>query len=158
TLWLKNNDPALLKERLRPPFQASQPLWDKVLMAAFMPLWLGWYVVMGLDRRFVWSAVPVWAQALGAVLMIVAMALVWRTLKENTYAATAVKLQKERGHKVISTGPYAYVRHPMYAGAILFTVGQPLLLGSWWGLAVPPALVLLLGVRAIREEGLLKAE
>jgi protein-S-isoprenylcysteine O-methyltransferase Ste14 len=157
TLWLARHDPALLKERLRPPFQREQPLWDKTLMAHFMPLWLGWYVVMGFDRRFAWSAVPVAAQALGALLLALAMTLVWLTLRENSYAATAVKIQRERGHTVVSTGPYAYVRHPMYAGAILFSVGLPLLLGSWWGLALSPLLVLIFGLRAVKEEEMLRA-
>ena len=69
-----------------------------------------------------------------------------------------MKLQKERGHKVVSTGPYAYVRHPMYASVILFAAGVPLLLGSWWGLLVAPLLVLVLAFRAVMEERMLKAE
>ncbi len=158
TLWLARHDPALLKERLRPPFQREQPLWDKMLMAGFMPLWLGWYVLMGFDRRFEWSEMPVGAEALGALLLALAMGLVWLTLKENSFAATAVKLQAERGHRVISTGPYTYVRHPMYAGAVLFALGLPLLLGSWWGMAMAPLLILVFGIRAVKEEEMLKAE
>ena len=123
TLWLARHDPALLKERLRPPFQREQPFSDKALMATFMPIWLGWYVVMGLDRRFGWSHVPAFLQVLGALMFLAAMWLVWLTLKENSFAATAVKLQTERGHKVISTGPYAYVRHPQYVGFILVMLG-----------------------------------
>jgi protein-S-isoprenylcysteine O-methyltransferase Ste14 len=76
----------------------------------------------------------------------------------NSYAAPVVKVQRERGHKVASTGPYAYVRHPMYASVILFAAGVPLLLGSWLGLLVAPVLVLALAVRAVFEERMLKAE
>jgi protein-S-isoprenylcysteine O-methyltransferase Ste14 len=68
------------------------------------------------------------------------------------------EVQKERGHKVVSTGPYAYVRHPMYASVILFAAGVPLLLGSWWGFVVSPLLVLGLASRAVMEERMLKAE
>jgi protein-S-isoprenylcysteine O-methyltransferase Ste14 len=69
-----------------------------------------------------------------------------------------VKIQKERGHKVVSDGPYAVVRHPMYAGALLLFVATPLLLGSWWGLAMVPILVVLMGTRAVMEERTLARE
>jgi protein-S-isoprenylcysteine O-methyltransferase Ste14 len=80
------------------------------------------------------------------------------TFKENSFAAPVVKIQKEREHRVVDTGPYAYVRHPMYAGALLINAGAPLLLGSWWGLAVGALFTVLIGVRAVLEENTLKAE
>jgi protein-S-isoprenylcysteine O-methyltransferase Ste14 len=86
------------------------------------------------------------------------MWLSMRVLMANSYAAPVVKVQKERGHTVVSTGPYAYVRHPMYASVILFAVGVPLLLGSWWGLFASPLLILVLAVRAVKEERMLAAE
>jgi protein-S-isoprenylcysteine O-methyltransferase Ste14 len=156
--WLARHDPALFKERVRAPFQRDQKPWDKVLMGAFMPLWLGWYVFMGLDKRFSWSSVPILAQTLGAVLIGLCLYLSWLVFKENSFAAPVVKLQKERGHKVVTSGPYRYVRHPMYTGVILFFLGVPLLLGSWWGLCVSPCLILLLAFRAVMEERMLKAE
>src|SRR5262245_33083165 len=113
--WLGRHDPELLKERMRPPFQREQLPQDKLLMGTFLPLWLGWYVLMGLDRRLGWSSVPVSLQILGAVLLCLGIWLSWQVLKENSYAAPVVKVQKERGHKVVTTGPYAYVRHPMYS-------------------------------------------
>jgi protein-S-isoprenylcysteine O-methyltransferase Ste14 len=127
-------------------------------MAAFLPLWLGWYVLMALDRRFSWSSVPAPLQVLGAVLLCLGIWLSWQVLKENSFAAPVVKLQKERGHKVVTTGPYAYVRHPMYASVILFAAGAPLLLGSWVGLLVSPLLLLVLALRAVLEERMLMAE
>lgn len=156
--WLGRHDPELLAERLRPPFQRGQPRSDKVLLGLFMPLWFGWYVLMAFDKRFGWSSVPVSLQILGAVLVWLGIGLSWQVLKENSYAAPVVKVQKERGHKVVSTGPYAYVRHPMYASVILFAAGVPLLLGSWWGFLVSPLLVLGLALRAVMEERMLKAE
>ncbi|HEV3241829.1 MAG TPA: isoprenylcysteine carboxylmethyltransferase family protein [Methyloceanibacter sp.] len=156
--WLERHDPELLKERLRPPIQRGQPLADKLLMGTFIPVWFGWFVLMGLDRRFGWSNVPVSLEILGAVLVCLGIWLSWQVLKENSYAAPVVKVQKERGHKVVSSGPYAYVRHPMYSSVILFAAGVPLLLGSWWGLIVSPLLIVVLAVRAVVEERTLKAE
>jgi protein-S-isoprenylcysteine O-methyltransferase Ste14 len=102
--------------------------------------------------------VPVSLQILGAVLLCLGIWLSWQVLKENSYAAPVVKVQKERGHKVVTTGPYAYVRHPMYSSVILIGAGVPLLLGSWWGLLAVPLFMLVLGVRATMEERMLKTE
>jgi protein-S-isoprenylcysteine O-methyltransferase Ste14 len=156
--WLKRHDPALLAERLRSPIQRGQLPADKLLMGAFMPLWFGWFVLMGLDRRFGWSSMPVPLEVLGTVLLCLGIWLSWEVLKENSYAAPVVKVQKERGHKVVTTGPYAYVRHPMYASVILIGTGVPLLLGSWWGLLAVPLFMLVLAFRAVMEERMLTAE
>ena len=156
--WLARHDPALLKERARSPFQRGQKPWDRLLMGAFLPLWFGWYVLMGLDKRFAWSSVPVALQVLGVVLIGLCIWLSMRVLKENSYAAPVVRVQRERGHKVVTTGPYAYVRHPMYASVIFFALGVPLLLGSWWGLLVSPLLLSVLALRAVLEERMLMAE
>src|SRR5262245_38317149 len=156
--WMARNDPALLSERLRSPFQREQKPWDKAVMAVMLALWIGWLILMGLDRRYHWSNVPTFLKAIGLALIVLGSYLVALTLKANTYAAPVVKIQKGRGHAVATTGPYAYVRHPMYAGALLFIAGVPLLLGSWWGLAAAPALVVIIAVRAVFEERTLAAE
>jgi protein-S-isoprenylcysteine O-methyltransferase Ste14 len=80
------------------------------------------------------------------------------TFRENTFATTAVRIQEERGQRVISTGPYAYVRHPLYAGALLYLVGTPLLLGSWYGLVCSIVPIVGLGIRAVVEERVLRNE
>jgi protein-S-isoprenylcysteine O-methyltransferase Ste14 len=114
---------------------------------------------MPLDAvRFRWSQVPAWAQAIGALLIALCMYLCYLTFRENSYAAPVVKIQRERGHRVVSTGPYAYIRHPMYAGALLFFIGTPLLLGSWWGLLAAPVIAAMLAVRAVLEERTLADE
>jgi protein-S-isoprenylcysteine O-methyltransferase Ste14 len=106
---------------------------------------------MALDGgRFGWSSVPVWAQAAGAVLIVLSMLLVARVFRENSFAAPVVKIQA--GQSVISTGPYAIVRHPMYAAAIPIFIGMPLLLGSWWGFLMLPVYLLGVGWRARLEE------
>ena len=143
-LRLAYRDPALLAERLKPPMQRGQPLWDKIFLATMSLVWIGWLVLIGLDARFRWSVFPVPLQAAGAAGIALGYAIIARVLDENTFLAPVVKIQKERGHRVISTGPYAIVRHPMYAGAAILIPSVALMLGSWPGLAA--ALVMLGGL------------
>jgi protein-S-isoprenylcysteine O-methyltransferase Ste14 len=159
TRWLLRHNPELLAERMAPLIQRDQKPWDKVLMTAFLFLWCAWLVVMSLDAaRFGWSHVPLWLQALGAIAIAVGMYITFLTMRANTFASPVVKIQAARGHRVVSDGPYAVVRHPMYGGALLLIAGIPLLLGSWWGLAMALVIVLLLAVRAVMEERTLMAE
>jgi len=158
-LWLARHDPALLAERQSSAFQRGQKAWDKVFVAALIVLTVAWFVLMACDAvRFRWSLVPQWLQGVGALLIALGMFIVHLTFRENTYAAPVVKIQTERGHRVISTGPYACVRHPMYAGMLLVFVGMPLLLGSWYGLAAAPVMAALIAVRAVLEERTLANE
>ena len=159
TRWLLRHNPELLAERMAPLIQRDQKPWDKVLMTAFLFLWCAWLVVMSLDAaRFGWSHVSLWLQALGAVAIAVGMYITFLTMRANTFASPVVKIQAARGHRVVSDGPYAIVRHPMYGGALLLIAGIPLLLGSWWGLAMALVIVLLLAARAVMEERTLMAE
>jgi protein-S-isoprenylcysteine O-methyltransferase Ste14 len=157
-LWLARHDPALLNERLGSLIQRDQKGWDKLFMVMVLVLWFAWFALMGLDVRYRWSHVPLYAQIIGFLLLILGCYLVGLTFKANSFAAPVVKIQKEREHRVITGGPYAYVRHPMYAGALLINIGAPLLLGSWWGLVVGALFTVLIGVRAVLEERMLKAE
>jgi protein-S-isoprenylcysteine O-methyltransferase Ste14 len=159
TTWLARHNPALLAERMSPLIQRDQKIWDKLLMIVLIALWCAWYVLMGLDAvRYGWSVVPLWAEVLGALAIVVAMYVFFLTVRANSFAAPVVKIQTERGHKVVSDGPYAIVRHPMYAGALLLFAGTPLLLGSWWGLALAPVITVLLAARAVLEERTLARE
>jgi protein-S-isoprenylcysteine O-methyltransferase Ste14 len=159
TRWLLRHNPALLEERMKPLIQRDQKPWDKALMAVFLLLWCAWFIVMALDAvRFGWSVVPLWVQALGVLAIAVSMYIMFLIMRTNSFATPVVKIQAERGHRVVSDGPYAIVRHPMYSGALLLILGTPLLLGSWWGLALSPLLVLLFAVRAVKEERTLMAE
>lgn len=151
-LWFAKVDPALLEERMRPMMQEGQPAADKAFMLGFGLAALIWFIVIGLDRRWHWSDVPVALQALGYVLLLAAMALITWVARENSFAAPVIKVQAERGHRVIDTGPYAVVRHPMYSGAVLYFAAIALLLGSWWGLVLSPAFLVLFAVRASIEE------
>jgi protein-S-isoprenylcysteine O-methyltransferase Ste14 len=159
TLWLLRHNPTLLAERMSPLIQRDQKTWDKVLMTAFILLWCAWFVIMGFDAvRYGWSEMPFWARAVGALWVLMAMYIMFLTMRANSFAAPVVKIQADRGHRVASDGPYAIVRHPMYGGALLLIAGTPLLLGSWWGLALAPIIVLLLAARAVLEERTLARE
>ena len=158
-LILLRRDPTLLAERMRPPIQKEQKGWDKVLIGVLLLLYVGWLVLIELDaERFHWSSVPLAVQVIGAILICLTICSQWLIVRENSFAAPVVKMQRERGHSVVTTGPYSFVRHPMYAGAIPFLIGTPLLLGSWWGLLLSPLLIVVLALRAVLEERMLKAE
>jgi protein-S-isoprenylcysteine O-methyltransferase Ste14 len=158
-LWLARHDPGLLAERLAPLVQKQQSRWDRRFMMGVALVWCGWLVVMGLDAmRYRWSwPVPVALVSLGSLCVFLCIFMCRFVFRANSYAAPVVKIQASRGHKVIDSGPYARVRHPMYSAALLFFVGTPLLLGSWWGLAFVPLMVVGLGWRAVREERVLAA-
>jgi len=157
-IWLARHDPGLLAERMASPFQRGQPLWDQVLVAAIIACLFAWLAVMALDAaRWHLSHIPLWAQALGAAGILVSMVVNWLVFRANSYAAPVVRIQEERGHRVATGGPYRYVRHPMYGGMIFFALGTPLLLGSWYGLALAPVVIVILAVRAVLEERALAA-
>jgi protein-S-isoprenylcysteine O-methyltransferase Ste14 len=157
-LLLARHDPGLLKERLGSPVQKAQTTADKVVTSVLFVLIFGWLALMGLDAvRFGWSAVPVWAQVIGLLSLLLSIWIVFRTMRENSFAAPVVKIQKDRGHRVITTGPYGYVRHPMYFGALFFFIGTSLVLGSWWGLAFTLVFATLLCIRIPIEERALRA-
>jgi protein-S-isoprenylcysteine O-methyltransferase Ste14 len=114
---------------------------------------------MGLDaRRWHTSDVPAPVNVAGGALVIAGFLATCLVFRENSFAAPIVRHQTERGQRVIDTGPYAVVRHPMYASAILYLVGMPLLLGSWYGLAMVPLIVAGIAPRAVLEERLLERE
>jgi protein-S-isoprenylcysteine O-methyltransferase Ste14 len=156
--WLFQHNPGLLQERMsfsRP----DQKGWDKILFPLLLVLPFFWLVFISLDAiRFHWSSVPFWFQVVGAILLLGSFYLFFLTFRENSYLSTVVRIQKERGHEVISTGPYHYVRHPMYAGFLLFMIGTPLLLGSWYGVLLGLAFIVLLARRAVLEERTLQKE
>jgi protein-S-isoprenylcysteine O-methyltransferase Ste14 len=157
--WLLKHNPELLMERLAGIGKPGQKTWDQVFFAAASVLFLGWLILMPLDAvRFRWSHVPLWLQIAGAVLLLCSFYLFFLTYRENAYLSPAVRVQTERGQTVVSTGPYHYVRHPMYATAIIFLIGTDLLLGSWCGLLLGLILVLAIAFRAVQEERTLRAE
>ena len=155
---LARRDPGLLRERMGSPVQRDQPAADKVLLIVLLLVIFTWLVLMGLDaKRFAWSSVPTLVQVLGALITLWSIWFCHRTMRENSFAAPVVKLQRERGQTVISSGPYAFVRHPMYFGAAFYFIGAALLLGSWWGVIFAFVLIGLLCIRILIEEKVLRA-
>ncbi|TGQ54080.1 isoprenylcysteine carboxylmethyltransferase family protein [Mesorhizobium sp. M1C.F.Ca.ET.193.01.1.1] len=153
---LARRDPGLMNERLRPPIQKTQTAADKILLSILLLGIFGWLALMGLDVRFGWSPVSIGVQVIGALILLVGIWICYLTMLENSFAAPVVKIQDERGQKVITTGPYSYVRHPMYAGAILYFAGTALLLGSWLGLVLVSVFIVLLAIRTFIEEKTLR--
>ena len=158
TIGLMKSDPELLKARLSSPLKSNQRPVDRAIMAAFFVAYIAWFVLIGLDHRFLWTGTPLAVQILGAALIGAGMVLVWETFRANTFATTQVRVQAERAQTVIDSGPYRYVRHPMYAGMVLFVIGTALMLGSLWGLAATPLLFVMLGLRIRGEEQVLKQD
>ena len=113
-VWLKKSDPDLLAARMKSPISADQKFSDRAVMSAILVVFIGWFGFMAVDaRRYGWSHTPLWAQALGAALIVGAFYGWVGVLRANSFAAVTVRLQEERGQTVISAGPYAVVRHPM---------------------------------------------
>jgi protein-S-isoprenylcysteine O-methyltransferase Ste14 len=155
-IYLRLADPALLARRMKAGPQAESRPREKIIMMLTITMFYAMAVVPGLDHRFGWSRVPA-AVVIGAnLLIVVAFAVFIVVLRANTYAASTITV--EAGQHVVSTGPYAIVRHPMYTGGLLLLVATPLAMGSWWGLipaiAASPALI----ARIFDEESALIAE
>ena len=156
-LLFKSNS-GLLQERLSLS-QPNQKTSDKLLTSVNGLLALAWFILMPLDAvRFHWSHVPLFLQIVGAIVLVGFMPLAILTFRENAFLATMARVQEERGQTVISTGPYHYIRHPLYASALLFFLGTPLLLGSWSGLLLVPIVIAGLVGRTLLEERVLRAE
>jgi protein-S-isoprenylcysteine O-methyltransferase Ste14 len=159
TAWLLRFNPGLLVERMTGVGKSDQKFWDKVFLALTAVAFLAWLAVMGLDAvRFQWSQMPSWLQAAGALVLLTSFWLLFITFRENTFLSPAVRVQKERAQTVVSTGPYRSVRHPMYAGFVLFACGTPLLLGSWYGVVGGLFLSAMVARRAVLEERVLREE
>jgi protein-S-isoprenylcysteine O-methyltransferase Ste14 len=155
---IARHDPELLKERMRGPIQKEQKPWDKRLLTVIFSLCFLMPIVAGLEVRFGTSTVPGWLQVLGALGLAFGIYVFHVVMETNSYASAVVRIQSERGQKVISTGPYAYVRHPMYAGAVAYFLGLGLLLGSWYAVGIGVLIIALFGLRAVWEEETLARE
>jgi len=130
-LYVIRHNPGIINERGKLQIEKS---WDKVVMWLYAPQMLLMPLVAGLDFRFGWSTVPLWLQIASFVLLIPAFILPYWAMLVNDYMIVTVRIQEERDHQVVTAGPYQFVRHPMYTGAILSFLFTPLALGSWWAL------------------------
>ena len=155
SVWLWFRDKALLERRVKAgPGSEPDPM-QNVVQALAGIVFLATFVVPGLDRRFAWSHMPLGVSIAGDGLVALGFLIVFLTFRANSFTAGTIELAE--GQQVIDSGPYAVVRHPMYAGALVMFVGIPLALGSWWGLVPAAAIVPVLVWRLIREEAFLAA-
>lgn len=150
-------DPELIKERSS-AVSSARGLEKAVLLLVFT-LCAAIIIIAALDAgRFGWSVMPVVIKALGWLLILPALALPMWVGMVNTYASAVVRVQQERGHHVITGGPYRYVRHPMYVGMVLLGIGIPLALGSWWALVPGLMWSITFVLRTAQEDSVLQRD
>jgi protein-S-isoprenylcysteine O-methyltransferase Ste14 len=130
SLWLQRHDPALLRRRMRGGPFAEGERSQKIIMTITSIGFIALLVVPGFDRRFGWSEMPDAVAIIGDMLLLAGWLGILAVFRANSYAAATIQVAS--GQKVVSTGPYAIVRHPMYAAALLMLLGIPISLGSWW--------------------------
>jgi len=156
--WLKKNNPDLLRERMT-FLKRSARGWDKMVILLSTPISLGLFIISGLDAvRYQWSKIPYVIKITGFTGIVASFFLIFSAMRENTYLSRFVEIQEDRGHKVIMTGPYQYVRHPMYVGVIVWLFCLPLALGSLYALTPSALLAILIIVRTILEDKTLYRE
>ncbi|NLI39911.1 MAG: isoprenylcysteine carboxylmethyltransferase family protein [Caldisericales bacterium] len=150
TLYLLKNDPELLKRRLRRgPFSEKEKS-QRIIQTFSTLVFSGTILFPGFDHRYGFSMAPWYVPVIGNLLLVVAYIIVFVVFKTNTYTSAIIETTKDQ--KVISTGPYAIVRHPMYSGAILVFIATPLALGSYWALLFVVPTILVVAWRAVEEE------
>ena len=150
--WLSRIDPELARERQQDTDERNQP-YERVIIPLMVLLELILLVVATLDGgRFGWSSVPIWARGIGWTLLAVTGAILPWVFRTNTFASGVGRIQDDREHHVITSGPYRYVRHPMYAGVIIGFIGLPMALGSWWALILGGLLILTFIYRTWQED------
>jgi protein-S-isoprenylcysteine O-methyltransferase Ste14 len=155
-VYLMKEDPQLLERRMSGGPTAEKRISQKIIMSISSLGFAALLVVPGLDHRFGWSSVPPYVIITGDVLFVVGWIIIFFVFKENTFTSSTIEVAADQ--HVISTGPYAIVRHPMYSGSLLYMLAMPIALGSWWGLLV---ILLMMPVnlwRIFDEENLLKKD
>jgi protein-S-isoprenylcysteine O-methyltransferase Ste14 len=157
-IWLRKNNPDLLADRLIFMKKTGKP-WDRALMLGILPFSIALLIIPGLDAvRYQWSQVPLVLKIISFAIIITAAVWSFWVMKENTYLSRVVEIQSERQHSVITTGPYKYVRHPMYLGGIVFIVFTPLALGSLFGLIPASFTITVFIIRTYLEDRTLNQE
>jgi protein-S-isoprenylcysteine O-methyltransferase Ste14 len=134
TVYVAKYDPALLERRLKAGPGAEKEKGQKIVQAITSVVFLADFVFSAFDHRFGWSSIPAYASIAGDLLMVLGFVITFEVFKANSYTSGIIEVAAEQ--KVISTGPYAVVRHPMYSGAMIMLFGIPLALGSFWGMLV----------------------
>lgn len=155
-LYLALADPVLLERRVKAgPTAETRPV-QKIIITISFAVFCLMPIVSALDHRFGWSHVPTWLSIVGNALVVMGLMIDLQVFRENTYGAATI--EKMKGQRVITTGLYSIVRHPMYAGVLVMVFGTPLALGSRWGLVLAGATVPMLMLRILDEEKMLRDE
>ena len=155
-LYLSIYDPELLERRKQAGPRAEPRAVQKIIILFLIAALVGMMVVCALDRRFGWSEIAAPVSLMAQLLAAIGLGITFLVLRENSFSASTIRVFKDQ--KVISTGPYAQVRHPMYSGMLLLVLATPVALGSWWGLLPALLAVPALVWRIVDEEKLLNAE
>lgn len=154
TLYLMKNDRGLLERRTKAGITEEKEAGQKAIQFFAALAFAAMFVVPAFDRRFRWSNAPPWADLFGDMLVAIGFYIVFLVFKENTFTSAVIEVATEQ--RLISTGPYAVVRHPMYAGSLVLMLGVPLALGSWWGVLTIVPMLLVITLRLLDEERFLK--
>ncbi len=156
TAYVAKHDPALLKRRTEAGVRYEKEHAQKIIILFLYVAFILLLTLPPLDFRFGWSSMPWYASVMGDVFIAVSFYIFYLVSRVNSYAAANVRV--EEGQRVISSGVYGIVRHPMYAGALVLVVGTPVALGSWWSLLLVPLFVPILYFRITNEETVLKRD
>src|SRR5690242_9351496 len=156
TMYLMRNNPGLLERRMRGGPTAEKRGSQKIIMSLAALGYVALLVIPGLDHRFGWSAAPLPVVLSGDLLVAVGTYFTYLVYKANSF--TSATIETVEGQKVISTGPYAHMRHPMYAAGLVYMTGMPLALGSFWGLIALAVMLPVLIWRLVDEERMLSRD
>lgn len=155
-VWAMRRNPEVVNERGK---MENIKSWDKILMIIYTVMLFVVFAVAGLDAgRFGWSVMPIALQVVGLIGLMLAMAVTYWAMATNPFLSTIVRIQDDRGHYVVTSGPYRYVRHPMYAMMFLMWPGTALALGSWLALIPAAVIVIVFVIRTVLEDRTLQAE
>jgi protein-S-isoprenylcysteine O-methyltransferase Ste14 len=155
-VWVTRKHPDVVNERGKIAHNARS--WDKILMTIYTVMILVLFAVAGLDAgRFGWSVMPIAVQIAGYVALLLAMVVTYWAMAVNPFLSTVVRIQDDRGHYVVTVGPYQYVRHPMYSAIFIMWPGIALALGSWWALIPAAVIVIVFVIRTALEDKTLQA-
>ena len=150
TVYLWKEDPNLLERRVKAGPGAEKEKSQRLIQLFASVAFIGMILLPALDHRFSWSDIPLFLVIAGDILIALGFLVIFFVFKENTFTAAVIEVAADQ--KVISTGPYALIRHPMYAGALILLLGTPLALGSWWGLLMFIPFAVIIVWRLLDEE------
>lgn len=148
--YFLKNDPSFLERRTRAKEKEKA---QKIIQIFFSLIFLSGFVIPGLDKRFGWSDIPVSIVLITDLIILLGYLLIFSVFRQNSYASRIVEVNE--GQKVISTGLYSYIRHPMYLGVLIMYIPSPVALGSYWGLIPMATIPLAIVLRILNEEKVL---